>query len=316
MSDTTTTTTRCQLETLTDLSPTGKERPWKEHKMNNEYLAAAYDEVDRAKAIRLRDCAKALTFNVQADGTKRLATANFCRVRLCPMCQWRRSIKTFGQAMEILKALGDKWRYVFLTLTVRNCSADDLESTMTKALQGWQRLSQTKEYKAAVHGHMRTLEITHNLKDNTYHPHIHALLAVRPSYFKHKTYITQARWTELWRRSARLDYTPVVNIETCKGTQPHQIAEAAKYAVKSGDYIIPDDWQLTVETVRLLDKVVANRRFVAWGGIMADVRRQLRLDDTEDGDLINIDKDKIKSEDGKQVCYSWASGYNQYIREV
>lgn len=113
-----------------------------------------------------------------------------------------------------------------------------------------------------------------------------------------------------------MDYTPVVNIETCKGTQPHQIAEAAKYAVKSGDYIIPDDWQLTVETVRLLDKVLANRRFVAWGGIMADVRRQLRLDDTEDGDLINIDKDKIKSEDGKQVCYSWASGYNQYIREV
>ena len=315
MFDTTTTAIRCQLETLTDRSPTGKERPWKEHKMHNEYLAMAYDDIDPAKAIRLRDCATSLSFDVTSDGGKRLATANFCRVRLCPMCQWRRSIKTFGQTMEVLQALGDKWRYIFLTLTLRNCQPEELDATMALVLSGWNRLSQTKEYKAAVHGHMRTLEVTHNLEDDTYHPHIHALLAVRPSYFKHKTYIKQDRWTELWQRSARLDYTPIVYVERCKGTQPHQIAEAAKYAVKSGDYIIPDDWQLTVETVRLLDKVLANRRFVAWGGIMADVRRQLRLDDTEDGDLVHVDKDQDKPDKAHRVYYSWASGYNQYIRE-
>lgn len=283
--------------------------------MHNEYLAMAYDEVDPAKAIRLRDCATSLSFDVTSDGGKRLATANFCRVRLCPMCQWRRSLKTFNQAMEVLQALGDKWRYIFLTLTLRNCQGSDLDATLTNVLQSWSRLAKTKEYKAAVHGHMRTLEVTHNLEDDTYHPHIHALLAVRPSYFTGRTYISQDRWTELWRRSARLDYAPIVNIEACKGTQPHQIAEAAKYAVKSGDYIIPDDWQLTVETVRLLDKVLANRRFVAWGGIMADVRRQLRLDDVDDGDLIHVEPDQDKPDKASRIYYSWASGYNQYIRE-
>lgn len=284
--------------------------------MQNQYLALAYDDIDPQKAVRLRDCATSLSFDVSTAGDKRLATANFCRVRLCPMCQWRRSLKTFNQAMEVLQALGDKWRYVFLTLTVRNCQPEELDATLTNVLQSWSRLAKTKEYKAAVHGHMRTLEVTHNLEDDTYHPHIHALLAVRPSYFTGRTYISQDRWTELWRRSARLDYAPIVNIEACKGTQPHQIAEAAKYAVKSGDYIIPDDWQLTVETVRLLDKVLANRRFVAWGGIMADVRRQLRLDDTEDGDLVHVDKDQDKPDKAHRVYYSWASGYNQYLREV
>lgn len=316
MFDTTTTATRCQLETLTDRSATGRERPWREHKVHNEYLAMAYDEVDPAKAIRLRDCATSLSFDVTSDGGKRLATANFCRVRLCPMCQWRRSLKTFNQAMEVLQALGDKWHYVFLTLTVRNCQPEELDATMALVLSGWNRLSQTKEYKAAVQGHMRTLEVTHNLVDDTYHPHIHALLAVRPSYFKHKTYIKQDRWTELWRRSARLDYTPIIHVQRCKGTSPEAIAEAAKYAVKVGDYLIPDDWQLTIETVRLLDKVLANRRFVAWGGIMADVRRQLRLDDTEDGDLVHVDKDQDKPDKAHRVYYSWASGYNQYLREV
>ena len=68
MFDTTTTAIRCQLETLTDRSPTGKERPWKEHKMHNEYLAMAYDDIDPAKAIRLRDCATSLSFDVTSDG--------------------------------------------------------------------------------------------------------------------------------------------------------------------------------------------------------------------------------------------------------
>lgn len=316
MSYTTTINTTCQLETLTDRSATGRERPWREHKVHNEYLAMAYDDIDPAKAIRLRDCATSLSFDVSENGKKHLATANFCRVRLCPMCQWRRSLKTFNQTMEVLQVLGDRWRYVFLTLTIRNCQPDELDATLTHVLQSWSRLAKTKDYKAAVHGHMRTLEITHNLQDNTYHPHIHALLAVRPSYFTGRTYVSQAAWTQLWQRSARLDYAPIVNVEACKGTQPHQIAEAAKYAVKSGDYIIPDDWQLTTDTVRLLDKVLANRRFVAWGGIMADVRRQLRLDDVDDGDLVHVDAEQDKPDKASRVYYSWASGYNQYIRDV
>lgn len=316
MLNTTTTTIRCQLDTLTDRSPTGKERPWREHKLHNQYLAMAYDDVDPAKAARLRDCATLLGFAALPDGSRRLDRANFCRVRLCPMCQWRRSLKTFGQATQVIQSLGGKWRYIFLTLTLRNVSGNDLDATITHMLQSWQRLAQTKAYKAAVHGHMRTLEITHNLTDNTYHPHMHALLAVKPSYFSGQRYISQAAWTELWKRSARLDYTPIVNAEACKGTQPHQIAEAAKYAVKSGDYIVPDDWQLTVDTVRLLDKVLANRRFVAWGGIMADARRQLRLDDAEDGDLVHVDSTPDDTpQDTPRVWYSWASGYNQYIRD-
>lgn len=316
MSYTTTSVIRCQLDILTDRSPTGKERPWRDHKLHNQYLAMAYDDIDPAKAVRLRDCATSLSFDVALDGGKRLATANFCRVRLCPMCQWRRSLKTFGQAIDVLRELGDKWRYVFLTLTLRNVSGGELDTTVTHMMQSWQRLSQTKDYKAAVHGHMRTLEITHNLADNTYHPHMHALLAVRPSYYSGQRYMSQARWTELWQRSARLDYTPIVHVESCKGTQPHQIAETAKYAVKSGDYIIPDDWQLTVDTVALLDKVLANRRFVAWGGIMADVRRQLRLDDVDDGDLIHVEPDQDKPDKAHRVYYSWASGYNQYVQDV
>lgn len=78
MSDITTTVTRCQLETLTDRSATGKERPWKEHKVSNEYLAMAYDEVNPAKAARLRDCATDLfsaSCRMGSSGWKRQTSA-------------------------------------------------------------------------------------------------------------------------------------------------------------------------------------------------------------------------------------------------
>jgi plasmid rolling circle replication initiator protein Rep len=317
MSYTTTTTICCQLDILTDRAATGRERPWREHKVSNDYLAKAYDDVDPAKAVRLRDCATSLSFDVSADGSKRLATANFCRVRLCPMCQWRRGLKLFGQATQIMQAMGDKWRYIFLTLTVRNCTGNDLDSTLTHVLQSWSRMTRTQAWRTSIQGgYMRSLEVTHNLEDNTYHPHIHAILAVKPSYFQGGKYISQDQWTAMWADAARLDYTPVVHVQRCKGTSPEAIAEVAKYAVKVGDYLIADDWQLTVDTVRLLDRVLAGRRFVSFGGQLAATKRQLGLDNIDDGDLIHVEPDQDKPDKAHRVYYSWASGYNQYIRDM
>ena len=41
------------LEILSDKTERGKERPWREHKAANEYLAIAYDEVNARKAAGL-----------------------------------------------------------------------------------------------------------------------------------------------------------------------------------------------------------------------------------------------------------------------
>jgi hypothetical protein len=52
-----------------------------------------------------------------------IASANFCRNRFCPTCQWRRSVKLFRQNYECFEWIKNKYpgcRFVFLTLTVRN----------------------------------------------------------------------------------------------------------------------------------------------------------------------------------------------------
>lgn len=308
-------------DVLQDISPTGRVQPWKEHKMSNELLSLAYSEVDPAKAERLRECASQISFNILSDGSKKLRTANFCRVRLCPMCAWRRGLKVFAHTKAILDSIAEEkeMAYIFVTLTVKNVQGEQLGASLDDLMQGWQRLIQSKRVKTAVKGFYRGLEVTHNVDPkskeyDTFHPHFHCIFAVNTSYFKKSDYLTHAEWTSLWERAMRLDYTPIVDVRKVTGNTAEAVSEVAKYAVKADDYIVPDDWDLTVETVALLDKVLANRRFVAYGGLLKEWHKKLNLDDEQNGDLVNLEGKEEQEESVKKVWYSWNTGYKQYMR--
>lgn len=309
---------------LLDVNPdTQKRRPWKEKKMANELLAMAYDNIDSRKAERLRDCARVLQFRVYEDGHKRLQSMSSCRVRLCPICTWRRSLKVYHNTVRIVDFLNEKrgYNYIFLTLTVRNCSADELSSTIDKLMQAWTNLFKRAAVITAVKGWMRSMEITHNVdinseSYNTYHPHFHALLAVNPSYFTSRDYISQAKWTDMWQQSLGVDYVPVLDVRKCYGTDSQAVSECAKYACKADEVVIADDWDLTMETVRTLDRALDNRRLVAYGGAMREAHKLLNLQSEEDGNLVNVGAEDSADDSGKYYIesYWWYSGYRQYGR--
>ena len=308
------------IEVLLDKSSTGRERPWRAKKMANEALAEAYEPVNPRKAERLLECGNFLSFSVLEDGSKKLKTMCSCRVRLCPICTWRRSMKVQSHTLTILNAVNDKYAYLFLTLTVRNCSGEELSGTLDLMMDAWQRLSQRKQFKSAVKGWYRGLEVTHNTdRDSpsfdTYHPHFHVILAVNPSYFTSRNYVKQDEWMQLWKKSLRADYDPVVDVRRVKGCTAKAVAEAAKYSTKEEDYIVPSDWELTVETVRTLDVALDQRKLVAYGGIMKQLHKQLNLDDEETGDLINVDPEDSTAAPTERVeSYFWNTGYRQYVR--
>lgn len=298
----------CQ-DVLVDKSASGRVRPWALYKLNSGYVALAYDEVDSCKAQRMRDCANYLGFKRGDDGNMRLHDARFCRVRLCPICQWRRSLKTFGQMTKILQCAEQDYSFVFLTLTVKNCAPDKLDKTLTDILQGYNRMTKYKAFATAVKGYYRGCEVTHNITNNTYHPHLHCILAVNKSYFTSKNYLSHDAWVAMWQKACKLDYEPKVNIKKCKGGYK-AVAEACKYAVKPDEIINPNDWDMTVDTVRVLDTALAKRRFIGLGGIFKDLHKQLNLDDIEDGDLLNR-QDEQAEPTTSEIYYFW-NGYNQY----
>lgn len=309
-----------ELEILVDLSRTGKVKPWRDKAEATRVLAEVYRLINRSKSLRLEQCASFLDYAVSVNGEKRLINANFCRVRLCPMCVWRRTLKIFGQTSKIMDELSksDEYAYVFLTLTMKNCETGSLSEAVDKMMNAWHKFVGYRAFKHAVKGFYRGFEVTHNLdcesdSYGTFHPHFHCILAVKKAYFKSRCYLNQDDWTKLWMKALGVNYNPVVYVKKIKGNTAKAVAEIAKYAVKQGDYIIPENLGLMLDTVKILDIALANRRFVSFGGVFKEVHKKLNLDDPENGNLIYVDNE-ADLPDYKLVTYIWHSGYRQYIK--
>lgn len=293
-------------------------------KVSNEYLALAYQKIDSAKSERLSQCCTQLVYKhyIETDQMK-LHTMNSCRVRLCPLCTWRRSLRTYADNKKMFQYLdpqGDKYGYVLLTLTVKNVRSSELCKSIDELMYAFKLFSKSAGFKKAVKGWYRGFEVTHNTdflssSYDTYHPHFHVLLVVNKSYFTDRTYLSKEKWTIMWKDALKVDYDPVVDVRRVKnlhGTKA--VAEISKYAVKDSDYIVYDDWELTTETVATLDKALANRRLIAYGGILREAKKALKIDDSENADLVHID-DENSTPDGDFVLryFFWHTGYRQYI---
>lgn len=260
-----------------------------------------------------------------AQPTYKLYHANFCRERLCPMCAWRRSYKIFGQMSQIMDYLGNKYCFIFLTLTVPNCKPNELDSLIDDMMKAWHKFVNRKAFKQAVKGFFRALEVTRNKKNGTYHPHFHVVLAVDPHYFKDDRYIKRDEWLSMWQQSMKDDSITQVDVRTMKdkktgGTSAKDlksaVAEAAKYAVKSADYVFEGNNKLMDSIVLTLSSALSHRRLTALGGVFKSAWEQLGLDDPEDGDLIHLDNN-IRSDLATMILrYEWSAGAYKLVRKT
>lgn len=134
---------------LKDINKTGKDNNWKERKKDNLNLANSYKRLGEKKYYRVIDCSTFLEFGVTKTSSLKLLQANFCKVRLCPMCAWRRSLKIFGQVSKVMDQVEKNYnyRYIFLTLTVKNCYSEDLKDTLDLMTKSFNKLSERKAFK-------------------------------------------------------------------------------------------------------------------------------------------------------------------------
>lgn len=219
--------------------------------------------------------------------------------------------------------IGSDYDFIFLTLTVPNVTAAQLAHKIDELQKGWYKLSNYKRVKRILKGFFKALEITYNLQADTYHPHFHVVLAVPKHYFKDDSYIKRDEWLKLWQRAMQDETITQVDVRKARGkikgseitvegaaaskALASAIAEIAKYAVKSSDYIFPDE-DKTDKVVGCLADVLANRRLCAFGGCFAEAHKQLQLDDAEDGDLIHLDGE-LRSDLATQIYrYEWSCG--------
>ena len=295
----------------------------------------------RASAKTTGDCGSKLEFYVQRDAYK-LHKANFCRSRYCPYCNWRRSLKIYGQMSEVMDWLSAQsetknYRYIFLTLTVRNCTADQLSSTVTRMAKAWAAIvcggivpAKAKSHAYSwlpahvIRGTFRALEVTVNQEAGTYHPHYHVVIAVPYNYFwrSNPWYLSQADWCTIWQCAMALDYTPLVSVEGVKRDLEtgyrDAVAEVSKYPIKDSDWMGLDiPYDKSKEYLYALANGLYNRRLLSWSGCFHDARRALGLQDPEDGDLADDETVTLRDDVETLVrAYYWRAGVTgSYVRD-
>lgn len=310
---------QCYTEIETELS--GK---FLNKKMDNIPLIESYERLGMYdKAQKVYWCGSQLDFRIPEDSSEapKLYRANFCKDRLCSCCTWRRTMKVFGQVSQVMDVIQDKYAFIFLTLTIRNTSAEKLSKAIDELQAGFRNLIRSPTMKKAIKGTFKALEITYhpeNLRDVEYHPHLHVICAVNKSYFKSRDYISHEKLVELFQKACKLDYKPSVRIEKVKPEKTQKkgeinlkkaVCEVTKYTVKTSE-ITTGCFDEIDRAVKTYSRALASRRVCAFSGIFKEVARELELDDLNDGDLVNTDNEKVRTDIGYLiVSYKWQVGY-------
>lgn len=231
----------------------------------------------------LKDCGTFLQFAVPSVGQPKLYRANFCKSRICPMCNWRRSKALFSQLSSVFNYLGDQYSYYFLTLTIVSHHGDQLKDQLDLLLKAWDLLFHRREVKRLVRGYYRSIEVTYNRDKDWFHPHIHVCLAFDRCS---EPPISKDTFLDYWRDACSDPDISQVNLKAAYSPDGSSdligaALESAKYACKYSDIYFYDDPDLSFRVLSSFFEALSGRRLVSFGKAFSDARKALGLRDLE-----------------------------------
>jgi plasmid rolling circle replication initiator protein Rep len=300
-----------------------QEQNFQNHKLMNNDIIIKLEKCNFIKESEfVKECCSCLIFSYQeniitSDMRIKLKRANFCKFRFCSSCNWRRNLNINKELLQAFEAIEASTRvfYLFLTLTIKNPKTEDLKTTIVHLNKSFERMSKTKTYKNTILGHFKALEI---VGDETpageVHPHLHVILIVNSSYFTSRNYISQAKWTDMWQKALRVDYTPIIDVRRIKAKKTKSgkeltalqsaVFEVAKYSVKHSILTEKSDDEFVIimnQTKRM--------RFFSTGGILKDSINFIKCDE----ELINFNAQiELEWQEIEELIYSWKNG-NYYL---
>ncbi len=276
------------------------------------------------RGLKIKICGSDI---VLQDG--HIISANFCRLRMCPMCQRRNSLRTYSDFMNMQGYLKD-YAFLMLTLTVPNVIVSDLSDTINKMNLCSSRLFRMEKLKKAFCGIARCLEVTYNSTTHTFHPHYHCLIAVKKSYFTSRQYIKHEVlrnwWSALWcmreQNLKRVKDSLIENYNLTLGSELQvnikradngAFAEIAKYAVKPLELDMPLN-ELSDVIVALFG-VLHGKRLVQLYGVIKDASRAcgVNFDDYDDDDKSEcVDSDTLDKKEIYHYYYNYQ--HKRYVQ--
>ena len=179
------------------------------------------------------------------------------------MCSYRRAKLNRARLFQVWPKISDKYRFLFLTLTVKNVPLNIFRDVYQKQFRtGFLRFRRNLFYNnSSIKGFIRSTEITQPKDPNYTHPHIHMLIAVDEDYFDSHNYMDVSYWAKMWKEALRLDYDPITYISAVSEDGGRSLLEVTKYELKPVNYTDNAIWlsKLALQTTKL--------RFLSYAGI-------------------------------------------------
>lgn len=275
---------------------------------------------------RMTSCAEHLVFaqmiDMQTGEVKlKLREAHFCRVRLCPVCQWRRALRWRAEFSGHVKKLDDQGlldgkRWMMITLTVRNCHVTELRKTLQSMSKAWTRLIKTVDRSFPVHGFVRAMEAGYAM--NQYpalnvHPHYHALLLMDKDF-------ALGSWEllPLWQKAMRDESISQVEIhpiipkgnEAAENSIHYAANEVLKYSLKPLVALdAPVGW------LSIYAQEVIKLRFLGVGGLIKGAFSRKEGEES-DNDLIftGEEKEALGDNEALKLNYRYHKEFNHYVQ--
>lgn len=313
-------------EYLAAYSP--RDKWWDGHRADTDAIANVLisTELFNKRGLRMGTCTEILKFGHVVNpqtGEARLSLreAHFCKDRLCPVCNKRRGAlwrKRFRDKIPELQKTFPAARWVFLTLTIKNCHIGDLRVTIQNLNKGWQNLVRRKKVKKILLGHVRATEVTRS-KIGEAHPHFHCMLMIPSTFFKGENYIKQDEWAKMWQECLGVDYIPITDVRSIKNIKTDQknldqniaddlyqgVMETVKYATKSKDLLNDEKWLLEYA------KQVKGLRFIDTGGALKNI---FKVEQETDKDLALADNCG-QADDGSRIVFGWKKKEKKYKKK-
>lgn len=238
-----------------------------------------------------------------------LTGANFCRLRICPMCQFRKAEKMFVETLQVVKQLEENFRFLHLVLTVPNVeTGGELIDTIDSLYKGFNRFWKFSKIKKAYKGCVRCLEISYNYQNSTFHPHLHCLIAVNPSYFTDsRIYLNTKEVQLLWSKAMQSETLLQVYHRAIKKGDYKGVAEICKYCVKPLE--LKENYDVQNRTIVLtLFQTLKGKRFVQRYGVLKEQYKILFNDDNDEY------LDFIKEDIHQRIFINWDSKNLFYMK--